>query len=58
MSGIFYHAQPCDDMAEREAMVQIHSRVHPVQLKLKKQLSAGIIMRLLAESSFVADANP
>jgi len=28
------------------------------QLKLKKQLSAGIIRRLLAESSFVADANP
>jgi len=57
MSGIFYHAQPCDDMAEREAMVQIHSRVHP-ELKLKKQLSAGIIRRLLAASSFVADANP
>jgi len=29
-----------------------------LQLKLKKQLSAGIIRRLLAESSFVADANP
>jgi hypothetical protein len=29
MSEIFYHAGLCDDMAEREAMVQIHSRVHP-----------------------------